>query len=98
MGGTSYQCFHCNTVIPHNVLHQCGGKAIEQLFDQRPGDLEATRGLVDPRAAFMVWAERQEDGWKVRVKIDQALSSEDAFKMAAEIQRLADLIEGRAEF
>jgi hypothetical protein len=67
-------------------------------FDQRPGDLEATRGLVDPRAAFMVWAEQNADGWKVRVKVDQALSAEDAFKLAAEIQRLGDLIEGRAEF
>lgn len=67
-------------------------------FDKRPGDLEATRGLVDPRAAFMVWAERQADGWKVRVKIDKALAPEDAFKLAAEIQRLGDLIEGRAEF
>lgn len=69
-----------------------------QRFDQRPGYLEATRGLLDPRASFMVWAEKQADGWKVRVKCDAALSSEDAFKMAAEIQRLADLIEGRAEF
>lgn len=94
----SYQCFQCNTVVPIDIVHQCGGKAIEQLFDQRPGDLEATRGLVDPRAAFMVWAEKQPDGWKVRVKIDKALDPEDAFKMAAEIQRLGDLIEGRAEF
>jgi hypothetical protein len=67
-------------------------------FDRRAGDLEATRGLVDPRAAFMVWAEQHADGWKVRVKIDQALSAEDAFKLAAEIQHLGDLIEGRAEF
>ena len=36
-------------------------------FDQRPGDLEATRGAIDPRAAFMVWGERGPDGWHVRV-------------------------------
>ena len=68
------------------------------MFDQRPGDLEATRGAIDPRAAYMVWTERQDDGWKVRIKADRALTSEDAFKVAAEIQRLAELIEGRAEF
>lgn len=94
----NYTCEGCDLVVPKAVLHMCAARPLERLFDQRPGDLEATRGLVDPRAAFMVWAERQDDGWKVRVKIDQALSSEDAFKMAAEIQRLADLIEGRTEF
>jgi hypothetical protein len=82
------------------VLHCIPGTDADHAlsFDQRPGDLEATRGLVDPRAAFMVWAEKQADGWKVRVKTDAALTPEDAFKLAAEIGRLAELIEGRAEF
>lgn len=63
------------------------------------GDLlEVMRVAVDPRASFMVWAERGDDGWKVRIKCDRALTAEDAFKLAAEIQRLGDLIEGRAEF
>ena len=83
---------------PHRDFAAEAAADAAALFDQRPGDLEATRGLVDPRSAFMVWAEKQIDGWKVRVKCDAALSSEDAFKMAAEIQRLSDLIEGRAEF
>lgn len=64
-------------------------------FDMRPGDLEATRGNVDPRAAFMVWGERGPDGWQVRVKCDRALSAEDAFALAAEICRIGELIEGR---
>lgn len=67
-------------------------------FDRRPGDLEATRASVDPRAAFMVWGERGDEGWQVRVKVDRALSAEDAFMLAAEIQRIGELIEGRAEF
>jgi hypothetical protein len=95
---SKYTCFQCQAPVPQGPLHICRPEDIEGRFDQRPGDLEATRGLVDPRAAFMVWAEKQADGWKVRVKVDAALSSEDAFTMAAEIQRLADLIEGRAEF
>jgi hypothetical protein len=68
------------------------------LFDKRPGDLEATRGITDPAAPYTVWGEHQADGWKVRVRCDAALSPEDAFKMAAEIQYNADLIEGRIGF
>ena len=69
-----------------------------QHFDQRPGDLEATRSQVDPRAAFMVWAERGPSGWQVRVKIDRALSSQQGRELAGEILRLSDLIDGRAKF
>ena len=69
----------------------------ESHFDQRPGDLEATRG-INPPAAFTVWAEHHADGWKLRVKADAALTPEDAFKLAGEICVLGDLIEGRVEF
>lgn len=76
------------------------GSPLVRHFDQRPGDLEASRSQVDPRAAFMVWGERQPDGWKVRVKCgvdgnSGALTAEDAFALAAEICRIGELIEGR---
>jgi hypothetical protein len=67
-------------------------------FDQRPGDLEASRGLVDPRKAYMVWGERGPQGWQVRVKCDKALTAEQAFELAAEICRIGELIEGRDPF
>ncbi len=97
MAGT-YTCEACDLVVPNAVLHMCGGRPLEKLFDRRPGDLEATRGAVDPRKPFMVWGERGPEGWQVRVKCDRALNAEQAFELAAEIGRVGELIEGRATF
>ena len=72
--------------------------AAEAQFDRRPGELEATRGLVDPRAPFMAWAEKHDGVWSIQLIINTLLSADAAFKLAAELGRLGELIEGRAEF
>lgn len=86
--------------------------AMPSHFDQRPRVLEATRGadpLLQPmfvvqdgldglRIDAMVWAERDANGWKIRLTADGAFTAENALKVASEISHLCELIEGRAEF
>lgn len=67
------------------------------LFDQRPGDLEATRGL-EP-GPVLVLGRHDGDGWKVLLHQDRreisALTPEAARALAAELVTYADLAEGR---
>lgn len=62
-------------------------------FDQRPGDLEATR-----TEGPMICSYRTDAGWRVKLVANKHLTSQEARHLADELLQYADLIEGRATF
>jgi hypothetical protein len=75
-------------------------------FDQRPGELEATRGLRRERSGLMVCGSRGgvSAGWSVLAVAtgehageccQVVLSVEDARAAARELNEMCDLLEGR---
>lgn len=81
------------------------GGVIPSVFDQRPGVLEATRGL--PAGGVFVAGARQcgaaGEAWGVLVTVrgrdgsivQDCLTAEQARSLAAELEQMADIIEGR---
>lgn len=75
-----------------------GGRDIhsDAVFDQRPGALEATRGV---RAVPLVCGRRDADGWKVTLLpgggAQLALTPDEARELALELNAMADVCEGK---
>lgn len=63
-------------------------------FDQRPGDLEATRGC----APFSVIGTHKADGWRAAIEVRRALNASEMRELALELNRFADLFDERVDW
>lgn len=96
MAGSRYRCMHCQELVTAGYLHNCV-QPIERLFDKRPGDLEATRGISDGHA-FMVVGARKADGWRGAIEVRRALDTTEMRALALELNRFADLFDERVDW
>ena len=62
-------------------------------FDQRPGELEATRTETP-----LVCSQRTDLGWRVLLVANKHLTSQEARHLADELLQYADLNDGRVSF
>jgi hypothetical protein len=67
-----------------------------QRFDQRPGVLDATRGLA--AAPFALIGQRLDDGWRGRLETNVALNPSQMRDLARELQQMADLFDERIDW
>lgn len=76
-----------------------GGKASPPIaeeapaFDQRPGTLEATRGLMDGRHAMLIGS-RHDDSWRAMVYAPRALDAGEMRDLAKRLNLMANYFEG----
>lgn len=98
MAGSRYRCMHCQELVAAGYLHNCV-QPIERLFDQRPGDLEATRGLESHAVGmYSVIGTHKADGWRAAIKVYGPLNAEGLRALAEECRRFVDLFDERVDW